>query len=397
MDRYYQAISADGHLECPADWAKYLPEKFKARAPRVVELEDGSQGWVVENRPLFRNGRVLNGGRRPMNIFQAFYTGPDGKPVAGSGGPVQRLQEQDQDGIDAEVLFPAVQVARLIEGISERTAYLAMVQAYNTWIAQDYCSVAPDRILAMAQIPVSGIDDAVAELKRCQELGLKGVTFHQFPNGSGRPKPEDDRFWETAIAIDMPLAPHVSFGDQTPPAIPPPGLAAHVSLRCKEPLIYNIAQLLEAGVFDRFPDLRMYFAETNASWAASTFYMFDDSYERYRGAFNAEFKMKPSEYIRKHLHLGIIEDPVALQLREFQPYMPWVVENLMWGSDLPHGVTSFPNSRESLDRIFAGAPASLRRKILVENPCAFFRLDPTKPITPTPVAEAAGREAVSAR
>ena len=195
----------------------------------------------------------------------------------------------------------------------------------------------------------------------------------------------------------MPLSPHVSFGDQTPPPIPPPGLAAHISLRCKEPMIYTIAQLLEAEVFDRFPDLRLYFAETNASWMVSTLYFFDDSYERYRGAFNAEFKMRPSEYIRKHCLFSIIEDPEALRLREHEPYMPWVVENLMWGSDLPHGVTSFPNSRQSLELIFAGVPDRLRRKILVDNPCEFFRLDKTKPITPTPTAETAGREAVGTR
>jgi predicted TIM-barrel fold metal-dependent hydrolase len=385
MDRFYNVISADGHLECPADWAKYLPEKFKDRAPRLVELEDGSQGWVIENRPLFRNGRVLNGGRRPMDIFHAYYHEPDGTPVAGAGGPVQRLREQDIDGIDAEVLFPAVQVARLIEGISERSAYLAMVQAYNTWAAQDYCAVAPDRLIACGQIPVSGIDDAVAELKRCKELGLKTVTFHQFPNGGGRPKPEDDRFWQTALEIDMPLSPHVSFGDQTPPPIPPPGLAAHICLRCKEPVIYNIAQLLEAGVFDRFPELVLYFAETNAGWMPETFYMFDDSYERYRTAFNAQFKMKPTEYIQRNIRFSIIEDPIAIQLRDYIP----VVEDLMWGSDLPHGVTSYPRSREAIDGIFAGAPDSLRRKILVENPCKFYRLDPNKPITPTPASSGA--------
>jgi predicted TIM-barrel fold metal-dependent hydrolase len=393
MDRYYQAISADGHLECPADWAKYLPEKFKARAPRVVELEDGSQGWVVENRPLFRNGRVLNGGRRPMNIFQAFYTGPDGKPVAGAGGPVQRLQEQDLDGIDAEVLFPAVQVAKLVEGISERSAYLAMIQAYNTWAAQDYCSVAPDRLIACGQIPVSGIDDAVAELKRCKELGLKTVTFHQFPNGGGRPKPEDDRFWATAIDIGMALSPHGSFGDEKPPMIPPPGLAAHIILGIKEACFYTIAQLLEAEVFDRFPDLRIYFAETNAGWMPQAFYMFEDRYDRYRGAFNAEFKMRPTEYIKKHVRFSIIEDPMAMRLREFYP----VAEDLMWGSDLPHGVTSFPRSREALDLIFEGVPDQIRRKVLVDNPCEFFGLDPTKPITPTPAAETADREAVAVR
>jgi predicted TIM-barrel fold metal-dependent hydrolase len=391
-DRFYKVISTDGHLECPAEWSKYLPEKFKDRAPRIVELEDGSQGWVVENQPLFRNGRVLNGGRRPMNIFQAFYKGPDGKPVAGAGGPVQRLQEQDQDGIDAEVLFPAVQVARLVEGIKERSAYLAMIQAYNTWIAQDFCSIAPDRLMACGQMPVSGIDDAVAELKHCKELGLKTVTFHQFPNGGGRPKPEDDKFWSTALDIGMPLSPHVSFGEQSAPPIPPPGLAGHMCLRTKQPTTYNIAQLIEAGVFERFPTLRLYFAEVNISWMPAEFYMFNDSYERYRGAFKADFPMKPVDYVVKHCYFSMIEDPMGMQHRDLLP--PDLLNHVMWGSDLPHGVTSFPNSRASLDMIFKGVPDALRRKVLVDTPCEFFGLDPKKALTPTPASETAATAGV---
>jgi len=391
-DRFYNVISADGHLECPAEWSKYLPEKYKDRAPRLVELEDGSQGWVVENQPLFRNGRVLNGGRRPMNIFQAFYKGPDGKFVAGAGGPVQRLHEQDEDGIDAEILFPAVQVAKLVEGIKEKSAYLAMIQAYHTWVAQAYVTVAPDRLIACGQIPVSGIDDAVAELKRCKELGLKTVTFHTFPNGGGRPKPEDDKFWEESLKLQMPLSPHASFGDTSPPPIPPPGVAFHICLGCKEPCIYTISQLLEARVFDRFPDLKIYFAETNAGWMPETFYMFDDRYDRYRGAFNFELPMHPTEYIKRNVRFSFIDDPMAMRLREHIN----VAEDLMWGSDLPHGVTSFPHSRQALDNIFKGVPDSLRRKILVENPCEFFHLDASKPITPTP-AEATERETVGAR
>ena len=33
-----------------------------------------------------------------------------------------------------------------------------------------------------------------------------------FPNGGGGPKPEDDRFWEKALELDMALSPHMSFG-----------------------------------------------------------------------------------------------------------------------------------------------------------------------------------------
>ena len=54
--------------------------------------------------------------------------------------------------------------ARFIEKIPEREVYLAMVQAYNTWLAEDYTTPAPDRLIANALIPISGIDDAIVPL-----------------------------------------------------------------------------------------------------------------------------------------------------------------------------------------------------------------------------------------
>src|SRR5262249_37355273 len=150
-----------------------------------------------------------------------------------------------------------------LEGMSDRGAYLAMVQAYNAFLA-DYCSVAPDRLIGNGVIPSSGIDDAVSELERCAELGLRTVTLHKFPNGSASPTAADDRFWERALALRIAVSPHGSIGDGRPPievgAGPYRTFAGYMSIHSSGPC-YSIAQLIAAGVFDRFPDLRVYFAE----------------------------------------------------------------------------------------------------------------------------------------
>jgi len=39
-----------------------------------------------------------------------------------------------------------------------------MIHAYNRWLIEEYCSYAPDRLLAMAVIPDTGIEDALEEL-----------------------------------------------------------------------------------------------------------------------------------------------------------------------------------------------------------------------------------------
>lgn len=287
MARKYQVISADGHVETPPDsWSKYVPDQWRERAPRLIEMPDGGQAWIVEGQPILHNGQNITGGG-PVKFAGGTYFNADGSAAEGAGSAVQRLREQDKDGIDAEVLFPPVFATRFIEGIKEREPYRAMVAAYNTFLAEDYCSVAPDRLIGNAVIPVSGIEDALAELDHVASLGLTSVSLHQFPNGTGFSQPEDDRFWEKAIELGIRLSPHANMGEAIAPRNTGSGtgtqpFATAITQRAgTHAPIFCIAQLIAAGVFDRFPGIQFYFAETNASWLPSALWFMDDSYQTF--------------------------------------------------------------------------------------------------------------------
>lgn len=391
MARTYQVISADGHVETPPDdWMKHVPDKYKDRAPRLIKLEDGGEAWQVEGLPLMQNGLNLTGGS-PIVYNNESYYNADGSARPGTGSPEQRLREQDQDGVDAEVLYPPVFASRFIEAITDRRVYVALVQAYNDYLAE-YCSAAPDRLIGNGIIPATNVDDAVAELKRCKSIGILSMSPGKFPNGGGTLKPEDDKFWATALEIGMPISPHLTIGDRAPAPPPGPNQMAAVAAQTGPPTIANslvgqgqgpmfaIAQFIAEGVFDRFPDLKLYFAETNASWMPSTFFFLDDGWDHRKHLYpNNKLTMKPSEYIEKHCLFSFIRDPMAMQLRDKLP-----AENLMWGSDFPHSVGSFPESKKWMGIIFEGVPETLKRRILVDNPCEFFGLDPSKALTETP-------------
>src|SRR5712671_3618157 len=163
MGRKYKIVSGDGHVETPPDgWLKYVPEQNRDRAPRLIRLPGGADGWLVEGQPMLHNGQNIKG-RGPVKFANASYYNEDGSPREGAGDGAQRLREQDLDGIDAEVLFAPVFVARFIESIGDKDVYLSIVQAYNTWLAEQYTAVAPDRLIANALIPICGIDAAVGE------------------------------------------------------------------------------------------------------------------------------------------------------------------------------------------------------------------------------------------
>ena len=74
-----------------------------------------------------------------------------------------------------------------------------------------------------------------------------------------------------------------------------------------QPVAFCLVQLILSGVFDRFPEIRFYFAETNASWLPGTLYFLDDNYALYRDTFGLELQMKPSEYLSSGRYFCSVE------------------------------------------------------------------------------------------
>jgi predicted TIM-barrel fold metal-dependent hydrolase len=143
--------------------------------------------------------------------------------------------------------------------------------------------------------------------------------------------------------------------------------------------MHAIAQLTATGVFDRFPELKFYFAETQASWLPHTFAIVDAYYQVWCSFGDLHLKKMPSEYYRDHCRFSFIRDPLAMKFR----YLIGL-DLMMWGSDFPHAAGTFPYSRAYLDDYFDSVPDVERRKVLVDNVCEFFGLDSELPITATP-------------
>jgi predicted TIM-barrel fold metal-dependent hydrolase len=389
MGRKYQIISGDGHLETPPDFVAFLPEKFKDRAPKLITLPDGGgDAWLMEGMPLTYASQNLRGRGKVKFAGQSYFK-DDGSRTDGAGDGAQRLREQDEDGIDAELLFAPVFASRFLEKIPEHDVYLAMVRAYNDWLV-DYCSIAPDRLFGNALMPISGIDDAVAELERAHELGFKSVQLLNSPNGGGGPKPEDDRFWEKALELDMPLSPHFSFAGVMNLGGPRHDTSqwpveAGMTQHSQSPPAPTMAQLIVNGTFERFPELKFYFAEINAAIFPASLYYMDRDYLEYNSWFELELPKMPSQYMRDHALYGMVREPLAVKIGQELPHeMP--LELFWWGSDFPHSVGTFPHSRKYIEETFADLSPELRHTLLVGNAAKHLHLDLDADITETPAA-----------
>ena len=389
-------ISSDGHLEVrPERWTPRMPANLRDQAPRTIKLPDGGDAIFIDGQPPYPAPFLdLRAGRSNETWLPFGATVDD---TAGVGPPEQRLTEQDMDGLHAEVLFPNMQVGpRLWRAIADEDVYRATVRAYNDWLGEEYCPVSRDRLIGLGVIPWTNLDDAIAELRHCAKLGLKGVNLGVFPNGHAYPKPEDDAFWAAAIDMGMPLTVHVGFDRLGPRAQQPtfeypradPEILKKVGARkivewvalpflSVAPSI-SLAQLTMSGVFDRLPDLKIFFAETRLGWVPFWMEEADYWFERHRHWAErllgfAPPKRRPSEYVQEHIFFSVQHvERVAVELRHHMG-----VEHIMFATDFPHIECDWPNTRPFAERLFAGVPADEAFKIAAGNVLNFFRLRDT--------------------
>ena len=190
MARTYQVISGDGHVETPPDgWLEYVPDEYRDRAPRLIRLPDGSDGWLVEGQPMLHNGQNIKGrGPGQVRQRQLLQRGRLGRARA-PATPCQRLHEQDIDGIDAEVLFAPVFVARFIESIADKRR-LPVDRAGLQHLAGRGLLLGGARP-ADRQRPHPDLGHR-RRRRRARpgqgSSGLRSIQLQQYPNGSGAPE-----------------------------------------------------------------------------------------------------------------------------------------------------------------------------------------------------------------
>ena len=383
MARQYQVISGDGHIDLNPDvWRNRVPVKWRDRAPKRVKMPNGSDAVVVDGgKPntigVTRSVRVAH-----KDLAKQV---PTFENNAGTGSPEQRLREQDQDGIEAEILFS--QISFVLRQAKDDDLYLELVRAYNEFLAEEYMAVAPDRLICMGTIPITGVEDAVRELEHCAKLGLRGVKLDRFPGGRGYPTAEDDKFWAAAVDLKMPLTNHndgkmgSGRGEPAFKYDKEPGEDVHQ----REPMNYffrftNDAmtasiQMAFAGVWDRFPALEMYWAETMIGWFEYGLWQVDDHYRRYMPMIHENWGLrylerKPSEYLKERTYWGFLHDPVGIRRRDCIGY-----DKLMWGTDFAHAASEWPNSIKLMERDFADVPENEKRAMLVDNCVKYFHLN----------------------
>ncbi len=362
-------ISADGHVCEPANcYVDHIDPQYRDRAPRIMEMEDGTEAFVVPGmRKPVALGFVDGAGFGPKERLARAKTMrfADVRPAAYSGR--DRLAFMDQDGLAAELIYASVGMGICMHRDAEFKD--ACMQAYNRWLA-GMCSEAPERIFGLAQTAVLSVDSAIADFSRAKEMGFVGMMMPGDPIHEDFDHPDYDALWECAVDLQLPICFHILTSRAGSIDAKPRGHALNNFLGIIRAVQDVVGMMVLGGVFERHPDLKLVVAESDVGWLPHYMYRMDHA-----ARINAEdgilkgLSKLPSQYIRSNVWATFQDDLTAYHSLGLMD-----VEHLLWASDFPHTDSTWPRSRQLIAEQAAHLNEAQHQAIFRDNTATLFNL-----------------------
>lgn len=284
---------------------------------------------------------------RPRMVTDAcgttmLFGGTNHPKVAHSFNEVQtcdidrRLEDLDRLGIDMQVLFP--NHSGLYYGLKDVKAAAALCRNHNDGVAEQEKL---GRFIAPAMVPFQDCDESIAELHRVvKEHGLRSLVIS--PNIDGQNIDRLD-MWDFYAEVERLGVSILFHGDADSRLLGYERMDKYRLLTCLGfPFDYMvaIACLIYSGILDRFPNLKILFAEGGVSFLP----FLEDRLEDTMETFNAPWardnfairdrpnnKRPPKEYFDRFHHvIGLDESLLELVLERYG------IDKFMVGTDYPH-------------------------------------------------------------
>ncbi|WP_437959776.1 amidohydrolase family protein [Sorangium sp. So ce119] len=381
----YRILDADRHVIEPLDlWRTYMDPELRSHAPRYAYVGEGDladrvayagpDGWlplppqpVVDGRPLFR--RLSVRASRELALASC-RRNRQGVPVE---RPEAQIADMDREGIDVAFLYPTVGL--YLVGLSPLDPPLAtaFARAYNVWL-RDFCAHDPGRLRGVGLMSLHDPGAMVVELARAAALGFGAVVVRPNPvDGRTLGDPAYEPFWAECERRSIAVAVHEGTHAHLPAAGADRFHSRFALHACSHPMEQMMAllALIEGGVLERHPGLRVAFLEAGCGWLPYWLWRLDEvEYRHLAGEVEPYVRQEPSAYFRRQCFVGLEPD---------EPYLPEVVprigeDNLLFGTDYPHldhdaGIVG--QALALRDRL----PGEIVRKLLWDNPARFYGID----------------------
>jgi len=364
-------IDSDGHVFEPfAMWPERLPAEFHDRMWRRERLPDGTEQVTFYGQPtnmewtvgsLCTPGGLRAGGRTDIDLDTEVDRGVD--------DPARRVELMDEQGIALSVLFPTMTLG--LDDLPEIDFRNASAHAYNTWVA-DFCSHDPIRLRWAAVLPLADPDFALAELRWALAAGATTVMLSPVPtpNGLNLGSPEHDPLWAALTAADVPAVVHAS-NPSSPSLRIAKLLANRVQWQMGVPfqLQLGVLHVIDGGVLERHPDLRIGFFEGDVGWLGHWLGRLDETYEKMALVANVPRRSALEQFRAQCVISGEPADRGLAATAELIG-----ADRVLWASDWPHQDGAWPDPMRIVHER-ADLTDDQRTAMLVVGPAAFYGID----------------------
>lgn len=384
----YEIFSVDDHIIEHGDvWTDRVPEKHKEMAPHVVELDDGSECWIIEGAPGKASSLGLNAVAGKSREDWKADTGP-GEPqrfdemIPGCYDPEERARDYLADGILASVGFPSLPRfgGMLFNDFEDKELADVCVRAYNDFVIDEWCAAGPEGMFVpMIITQVWDPDAAAAEIRRCADKGNRAVSLPENGVPAGLPSfftdywdPIWDACQETGTVVCMHIGSQGSVPRPSPDA---PALVGIVAIMANS--MVNAINLMLSPVPRDFPDLQFVFSEGGIGWVPAALERADRQFERHRSWHGVDGP-PPSEIFARNMFCCMIDEPVGIQYRD-----DIGVGNILMETDYPHADTPWPHTQKRAAELMADVPADDAEAITHGNAEELFRWEIADPALAT--------------
>ena len=385
----FKLISADSHVnEPPAAWER-VQREYGERAPKVVKDPTGvPKGiWLlIDGQPPvglshYSKGLAVGKNRGISEVEQKkhfetirFNETFRYEDYPGGWEPGARLKDQDTDGVEAEVLFSSA--VRQLYSIVDEPYQRAIFRSYNEWL-HEFCSANPKRLIGLALIPILDMAHTVADIQHYARLAFRGVQIPTRIKDSGYFESKYEPMWAALEETGMVINVHTSVTQgvarthyEGPRDVEPKKQSLGFANK-QAPAQQFLGNMILSGVFDRYPKLKVVCAEFDVGWVANLVQQVDYWFGR-ESTFDAELninKLPPSEYFKTNAFFTYQDDRAGVLTTSV-----YGEDNFLWASDYPHGVTTWPYSKETVEHNCAGIDPAVKKKLNRENAAKLYRL-----------------------
>jgi predicted TIM-barrel fold metal-dependent hydrolase len=367
-------ISSDNHVNEPRDlFTSRFPAHLKDKAPRVVRGADGGDGWSIAGElPKRTYGLEAMAGYDKKDYRASGLRYEDLRPGNYIGR--EHLKDMDIDGIFASVCYPGMGPTFYVHPDKEVAA--AGFLAYNDWILDDFQAADSKRLCGVAIAPTElGIDFTVTELKRVAKKGARAMYIPGNPSVPYNHPTHYENLWRAADEHSMTLCFHRNHGGPPDKTDWDRVVEDRVSIGGIVTRYFSAVRpfsyLIFAGVFDRYPNLKIVGAEVDCGWVPFWVQTMSHHWDIQKAWFPVKLQRDPAEFVGRNVFTTNVDDYVGYDLVKTGLF-PYLSGMTMFSSDYPHSATIWPNSRAVAQKMTQGMKPEDARKVLSENAARVF-------------------------